>query len=60
LDDENDPMRIPYRWSNFHLWGDVDKIQGTSSSPIPIWIWAIAGLGAAALLFYVMKFKRKG
>jgi CHAT domain-containing protein len=61
LDDENDAMRIPYRWSNFHLWGDVDKIQGTSSSPIPIWIWAIAGLGAAALLFYYFKkFKRKG
>jgi CHAT domain-containing protein len=30
LDDKSDMERIPYRWANFHLWGNVDAIQGDS------------------------------
>ncbi|MFZ4543007.1 MAG: CHAT domain-containing protein [Saprospiraceae bacterium] len=41
LDDHEGYMRLPYRWANFHLWGDTEQIQGKGTN----WFWfIIAGI----------------
>ncbi len=59
LDDKTNTMRIPYRWANFHLWGDVDTVKGdekTSFFPFNAWwigLLVITGLG----LWYLLKLR---
>ena len=54
LNDQTDAKRIPYRWANFKLWGNTDKVQGSESSKINLrWLalgFAIIGIFSLFLL----------
>jgi CHAT domain-containing protein len=55
LDEHEGYLRLPYRWSNFHLWGNTDTIQGTGKSNTNYWIWGFGVLTLLSLGFITWK-----
>lgn len=59
INDKSDVERLPYRWANFHLWGNIQPISGDSfNTQWLIWI----GLGIFSILgliFWNKKRKRE-
>jgi hypothetical protein len=57
LDDKNDTDRIPYRWANFHLFGNVDPINGSPEIPFSYksWWWLALGISMLGLVFWKVK-----
>ncbi len=56
LDNKSDVFRIPYRWANFHLWGNVDTLQGNSPNFFSrYWKWLLM----AGFVLFGLAFLRK-
>lgn len=49
INDKSDVERLPYRWANFHLWGNIQPISGDSFNTI--WLLWI-GLGILSILAF--------
>ncbi len=59
LDYKSDDMRLPYRWANFHLWGDVDQIQGSEDTTFPTFGRLLLLVGITIIAFIgVISFRR--
>ncbi len=58
LNGKTDADRIPYRWANFKLWGNTDKVQGKESPQNNLW-WIALGFAVIGLfsLFFLNRKK---
>jgi CHAT domain-containing protein len=55
--DGGSAARLPYRWANFHHYGNTDTIEGSADSSFythKIW-WLLAALATAGLVFWGFK-----
>ena len=49
LDNKGNTMRLPYRWANFHLWGDVDSIKTSEKESFFSFNWLMTLLGISGI-----------
>ncbi len=60
LDDKNDMMRLPHRWANFHLLGDVDSIKTSEKESLFSfnWLMTLLGISGIGLFLWFGIYKR--